>query len=249
MNAFHTAELAKLRHLSPEDEIRDTYFSYRFDTAYAPVISVNTGKILGFRTSERIWAYRYRRPILGRFPTNRHHPLLSLQDKLELKRQQILHAPDQGWCMLDLDPGSFFAADAAPRNAFLQLLERYAWSEREIIVNLTGRHKGTGLQAMADRLQQAGVEIALDAAGLHRGLFSLGAFLDATIVKFDCGALGAEPDASDLATKALLGVARDIGVQTIMTGVDQREHYDWARSMGVDAVLGRLFRSSGMRNQ
>ena len=72
--------------------------------------------------------------------------------------------------MLDLDVDSFFLADMEPHNAYLQLFRQYAWTEREIIVNIVGQPKNADLQAMADRLQQYGIEIALNAAGLHRSM-------------------------------------------------------------------------------
>lgn len=149
--------------------------------------------------------------------------------------------PDQGWLMLDLDPGSFFASEVS-HNAYLQLFRQYAWSEREIIVNIIGPHRAAGLQAMAERLQQYGIEIALDAAGLLRGQFSLETLLDASVVIFDSSALKIGPELAEFSPETLLQVTRDVGIQTIMTGADQPEHYDWARKMGVDGVQGRLFR-------
>ena len=249
MNAFHTAELAKLQHtprVSPREEIQDTFFH----GAYAPVIDVRSGEVIGFQTSERFWTGRCRNPGPGRALTSRlRRPSLSYYGRLGLKQQQILCAPDHGWVMLDLDVDSFFAADAEPHNAYLQLFRQYAWTEREIIVNIVGQPKNADLQAMADRLQQYGIEIALNAAGLHRGQFSLEALLDATIVQFDSSNLDRAPGPAGFSAETLMQIARDVGIQTVMTGVDRPEHYDRARRRGVDGVQGRLFRQGGRRHQ
>ena len=253
MNAFHTAELAKLQHtprVSPREEIQDTFFPSCFHGAYAPVIDVRSGEVIGFQTSERFWTGRCRNPGTSQPLTSRlRRPSLSYYGRLGLKQQQILCAPDHGWVMLDLDVDSFFAADAEPHNAYLQLFRQYAWTEREIIVNIVGQPKNADLQAMADRLQQYGIEIALNAAGLHRGQFSLEALLDATIVQFDSSILDRAPGPAGFSAETLMQIARDVGIQTVMTGVDRPEHYDRARKMGVDGVQGRLFRQGGRRHQ
>ena len=243
MNAFHTAELARLRAapiLLQDEELPRRTFSGRLIAAYEPIIGVRSGEVIGVQAAASYWTGNR-----GRSDTK--HELDTEIDQLALKRRQIALAPDHGWLMLDLDAGRFLKSGKAAQHALLQLLRQYVWSAREIIVNLVcaDSDRLSEVQGVADRLQSCGLQIAVEESGLRRGLFSLATLLDATIVKFDSSILRLRTRAAvNTRIEVLLRVAREAGIQVVMTGVDHAEHYQWARKMGVDGVQGRLFRHS-----
>lgn len=45
----------------------------------------------------------------------------------------------------------------------------------------------------------------------------------------------------------LVSAARRIGVQTIMSGVDSCDQFDWAKRLGMDCVQGRLFERQSIK--
>jgi EAL domain-containing protein (putative c-di-GMP-specific phosphodiesterase class I) len=91
-------------------------------------------------------------------------------------------------------------------------------------------------------LQQSGTAIALEDVGVRWGMFSLSAFLDASVIRFNGAGLRALNEKAAQATVDwLVSAARRIGVQTIMSGVDACDQFDWAKRLGVDCVQGRLF--------
>jgi len=73
-------------------------------------------------------------------------------------------------------------------------------------------------------------------------MFSLSAFLDASIIKFNGMELQRlNESAAEATVDWLVSAARRIGVQTIMSGVSDCQQFEWAKRLGVDCVQGRLF--------
>jgi EAL domain-containing protein (putative c-di-GMP-specific phosphodiesterase class I) len=259
MNAFSTIEvgiLSQQGEIDPEvlapDELLDVVLSRRFGVEYQPVIDVQAGDVAGYQASARFWTRARQSINAGRmFAALHRNPLLLYYAELEIKKLQITHAPALGWLMLDLDIDSFFEGGNDVDNAFLQLFRQYSWSEREIIVNIVENHNiadAQRSQRMIALLQQGGTAVALEDIGVRWGMFSLSAFLDAAVVKFNGLALQALNEKAAQATVDwLVSAARRIGVQTLMAGVDSCVQFEWAKRMGVDCVQGRLFERQVMR--
>ena len=147
--------------------------------------------------------------------------------------------------MLDLDIDSFFEGGEALDNPFLTLFKQHAWSEHELIINVVENHNTADAmrsQRMIELLQRSGTSVALEDLGVRWGMFSLSAFLDASVVKFNGMALKQlNEHAAEATLDWLVSAARRIGVQTILDGVSSCDELDWARRMGVDCVQGELF--------
>ncbi|ABE48656.1 EAL domain-containing protein [Methylobacillus flagellatus] len=259
MNAFNQSELGALlldREVAPQEmapnELLDVVMSRHFGTDYQPIVDVQSSEMLGYEARARFWA-RGGRPIdADKLRMSlRKNPLLLFHLELELKKQQIADFPGEGWLMLDLDMDSFFAGGEGTDNPFLNLFREHAWSDREIIINVVQNHtmqETLRTQHMMDLLQHSGTSVALEDAGLSWGMFSLSAFLDAAMVKFSSRALlDMDGKAAQAMVDWLVGAARKIGVQTVMTGVDTCAALEWARKMRIDCVQGRLFSKQAMQ--
>lgn len=253
MNAFSQAEIRTLslpRQINPAnlgpDDVLDVILARRFGVEYHPIVEVQAGEVMGYQAAARFWT-RERRPIStgSMFACLHRNPLLLYHAELEIKKLQIEQSPASGWLIVDLDIDSFFEAGESLHNPFLRLFKQHAWSEREVIVNIVENHHTADAhraQRMIGLLQQSGTAVALEDIGVRWGMFSLSAFLDASVIKFNGLVLRALNEKAAQATVDwLVSAARRIGVQTIMAGVDSCEQFDWAKRMGVDCVQGALF--------
>lgn len=195
MNAMNPAELTLLRETAgdlPSLELLDVVLNRRFGVEYQPVVAVRTADVVGYQAAARFWT-RTRHPLpTGQVFARLHrNPLLLFYTELEMKKLQIARFPldrHGGWLMLDLDVDSFMEGGQTPDNPFIELFRSHAWSERELIVNLVENHHAADAdrsQRMIDLLQQGGTAVAMEDAGVRWGMFSLRAFLDVSIIKFN----------------------------------------------------------------
>lgn len=253
MNAFTTLEMQALATRQKvdadrlqADELLKVVLMRRFGAEYRPIVEVQAGEVVGYQAQARFWTAT-RQPIHAgeMFACLHRNPLLLYHVELEIKKLQIAQAPTSGWLMLNLDIDSFFEAGDDLNNVFLQLLKQYAWSDREIIINIVENHNMSDAhrsQRMIALLQQSGTAIALEDIGVRWGMFSLSAFLDASVIRFNGASLRALNEKAAQATVDwLVSAARRIGVQTVMSGVDSCDQFDWAKRLGVDCAQGRLF--------
>ncbi|WP_137719058.1 EAL domain-containing protein [Methylobacillus flagellatus] len=273
MNAFHYAELQQLAQLEssavrrealglaavrldpnglPAQQVLDIVMSRRFGTDYRPVVDVQSQEVQGYQAKAAFHTASGQRISAGKmFAVLHRNPLLLYHTELEMKKLQIERAPQVGWLMLDLDIDSFMEGGAGQENPFLQLFRQHAWNEPELIINIVENHNladAARAQQMIVLLQQSGTSVAMEDVGLRWGMFSLSAFVDARVIKFNRQALqGLNPRAAEATLDWLVSAARRIGVQTILDGVASCEHFDWAQRMGVDYVQGRLFARQHIR--
>lgn len=251
MNALNRLEMHALHALSDPaelsaDEVLDVILARRFGVEYQPIIDLQGNEIFGYQASARFWAHDQRQLSAGRMFARLHeNPLLLFYTELEMKKLQISHHPGGGCLMLDLDIDSFFEGGEALDNPFLRLFKGHAWSEHELIVNVVENHNTADAlrsQRMIELLQRSGTSVALEDIGVRWGMFSLSAFLDASVVKFNGMALKQlNEHAAEATLDWLVSAARKIGVQTILDGVSSCEELEWAKRMGVDCVQGELF--------
>lgn len=251
MNALNRLEMRALHGLSDPaelnaDEVLDVILARRFGVEYQPIIDLQSEEIFGYQASARFWTHNQRQLSAGRLFARLHeNPLLLFYTELEMKKLQITHHPGSGYLMLDLDIDSFFEGGEALDNPFLLLFKDHAWSERELIINVVENHTTADAmrsQRMIELLQQSGTSVALEDIGVRWGMFSLSAFLDARVVRFNGMALKQlNEHAAEATLDWLVSAARRIGVQTILDGVSSCAELDWAKRMGVDCVQGELF--------
>lgn len=258
MNAFNRLEIASLLQSRPAvlplptEEVLDIILARRFGVSYRPIIEVQSGEVSGYQAS----AYFHTKKQLAvhagdMFAYLHKNPLLLLHTELEMKKLQIAHAPGAGLLMLDLDIDSFFEGGDDEQNPFLQLFKQHAWSERELMVNIVENHNLADAyrsQRAIEMLQSSGTAIALEDVGVRWGMFSLSAFMDASLIKFNGAALQAiDSKAASSIVDWLVSAARRIGVSIVMNGVDSCEQFEWAKRMGIDRVQGRLFGKHDIR--
>ena len=251
MNALNRAELRVLHALLDPaalnaEEVLDVILSRRFGVDYRPIVTLQGETLAGYQASARFWTAGQVPLSAGRLFARLHeNPLLLFHTELEMKKLQIAHHPGGGYLMVDLDIDSFFEGGETPDNPFLAVFKRHAWSERELVINVVENHTTADAlrsQALIELLQRTGTAIALEDVGVGWGMFSLGAFLDASVVKFNGMALKQlNEQAAEATLDWLVSAARRIGVQTILDGVSNSDDMAWARRMGVDCVQGALF--------
>lgn len=256
MNAFNRMELSALVDgaVSPRDlppaELLDVLLGRRFGVEYQPIVSVQAEEVIGYQASARFWT-RASQPLdAGQMFAHLHqNPLLLFHTELEMKKLQIEQFPfrghDTSWLMLNLDIDSFMEGGETLSNPFLALFKSHAWSERELVINVVENHHqadGDRSQRVIELLQQSGTAVAMEDIGVRWGMFSISAFLDASIIKFNGMELKRVNESSARAmVDWLVSAARRIGVQTLMAGVTDCAQFEWARQLGVDCVQGNLF--------
>jgi len=252
MNAFNRLEIASLLQSKPATiplptgEVLDIIMSRRFGVNYYPIIDVQSGEVSGHQASASFHTSKQVAVSAGDMFAHLHkNPLLLFHTELEMKKLQVAHAPDDGLLVLDLDIDSLFEGGDNEDNALLQLFKQHAWSERELVINIVENHNLADAyrsQRAIEMLQTSGTAIALEDVGVRWGMFSLSAFMDASIIKFNGNALRAIDDnAANTMVDWLVSAARRIGVSVLMSGVDNCEEFEWAKRMGIDRVQGQLF--------
>ena len=251
MNALNRAEMRTLHALSDPavldaDAVLDVILARRFGVDYRPIVTLQGDEIAGYQAAARFWTASQVPLSAGRLFARLHeNPLLLFHTELEMKKLQIAHHPGNGYLMVDLDIDSFFEGGETMENPFLALFKRHAWSEHELVVNVVENHTTADAlrsQRLIELLQRSGTAVALEDVGVGWGMFSLSAFLDASVVKFNGMALKQlNEQAAEATLDWLVSAARRIGVQTILDGVSSCDDMDWARRMGVDCVQGALF--------
>ncbi|SNR89682.1 EAL domain, c-di-GMP-specific phosphodiesterase class I (or its enzymatically inactive variant) [Methylobacillus rhizosphaerae] len=252
MNAFNHSEMHALRlnHGGPRkmvsSELLGAMMARQFSTCYQPIVDVQSTEMLGYEAHTRYWSQSGDALNMQSMHWSlRHNPLLLLHLELGLKKLQISAFPGEGWLMLDMNVDSFFAGGEGEDNPFIAMFKEYAWSDREIVINLVShgdKQDPWRAQHAMDLLQQSGVTVALEDPGVYWGMFSLSAFLDAAMVKVSSRVLHElDEKTAQAMVDWLVGAARKLGVQTVMTDVETCATLDWARKMGVDCVQGPLF--------
>lgn len=224
--------------------ILDCINARRFGVEYQPFVSVDGGEVLCHEALARfVDADGRAMPPDQVFGALHENPLLLLHTELEMKRLQLAEAPPHGLLFVNLDPDSYTAGEAADGgNLFLPLLA----SQRnrlvvEIIENLHLQDVTISARMIA-ALDGAGIRMAIDDLSSSRGLVSYAALMSAAFVKFDRSWLSGEMNARQrtLLTWAL-AQARDLGLATVLEGVETEEHLTLARQMGFDLAQGFLY--------
>ena len=95
---------------------------------------------------------------------------------------------------------------------------------------------------MVEALEAAKLRIAIDDLSSSRGLISYASLMNASFVKFDRAWLARELNARQrtILTWAL-SQAEDLGLTTVLEGVETEAHLALARQMGFDLVQGFLY--------
>lgn len=219
--------------------------SRRFGVEYQPLVATRTGETQCHEALARfIDAGGRGLPPDFVFEALHDNPLLLLHAELEMKRLQLAEAPQHGLLFVNLDPDSYAVGEAEDgENVFLPILrQQRSRLVVEVIENLHLQDVDLS-ERMMRQLDQEKIRLAIDDLASSRGLVSYAALMHAAFLKFDRSWLAGELSAKQrtILTWALAQAA-DLGLTTVLEGIETAEHLAMAKQMGFDMVQGFLFR-------
>lgn len=230
--------------------ILESLTAKRFGVEYQPLVGVCDGEIRGYEALARFVDGRGR-PMRPDFVFEMLHdnPLLLMHAELEMKLLQLSEAPSHGLLFVNLDPDSFAAGKTSDGgNLFLPILKLQR--NRLVIEVIENLHMEDVLLAkqMMDAFEAAKIKMAIDDMSSSRGLISYASLLNAEFLKFDRAWLSGclSPRQRTILTW-VLAQAADLGLTTVLEGVETEEHLAMARNFGFDLVQGFLYQSRFMR--
>ncbi len=222
--------------------VREALESHRFGVQYEPVVELKSGAPCGFEALARFEA-RDGSPLdtTGVFSTLHTDPALFADVELSLKRLQLERSPGSV-LFLNVDPEGYAACGALG----LPLLELLAGFRSGVVVEIIenmGRSDAGCIRTLIRELAHSGLDVALDDLFAPNALVSLDSLVRVQYLKFDRSTLRASMDLRHRAlVEALLGLARRLGVRTVLEGVETQTDLAYAALLGVDLVQGHLFR-------
>jgi EAL domain-containing protein (putative c-di-GMP-specific phosphodiesterase class I) len=258
MNAFLKQEFTALEnaqtltckasttHALHPHELLDIILHRRFGVEYQPVVDTLSGATLGYEALSRF--YLANGEVTGPdgvFEQLHDNPLLLFHTELEMKKLQILHAPDTELLFLYLDPDSFHAGNAPGFNVFTELFQSHRRPGREIMIEvIENLHIRDVMRthAMISDFKDADIKVATDDLGVSNGLVSFGSFCDSTFIKFDRAWLANHGNRKLAVLKWFHGMAQEAGARTVLEGVETLGDLALAHDIGFDCVQGFYFR-------
>lgn len=113
--ARHPVRSTNAAHMLHPHELLDILLNRRFGVEYQPLVDTRSGETAGFEALSRF--YRANGEVVAPdqvFELLHDNPLLLFHAEMEMKKLQMLHAPQTGMLFLNLDPGSHPAAIFSP---------------------------------------------------------------------------------------------------------------------------------------
>jgi EAL domain-containing protein (putative c-di-GMP-specific phosphodiesterase class I) len=225
--------------------VLESIIAQRFGVEYQPLVDVKNGRTFAHEALARFIDAdgHVMRPDIV-FALLHDNPLLLMHAELEMKALQLAEAPEDGLLFVNLDPDSFSAGNGMHgENVFLPCLMQYR--QRLVVEVIENLHIEDVLRArnMIDVLEAAGVRLAIDDMSSSRGLISYASMISADYIKFDRSWLtgGLSPRQRTILTW-VLAQAADLGLTTVLEGVETERDLAMARDFGFDLVQGFLFR-------
>lgn len=225
--------------------VLDCLKAQRFGVEYQPLIATRDGEARCYEALARFVAADGRQlPPDVVFEALHDNPLLLLHAELEMKQLQLAEAPAHGQLFVNLDPDSYAAGETeSGGNLFLPLLG--AQRSRLVVEVIENLHLRDVVLAhrMMEALDGEKIRMAIDDLSSSRGLVSYASLMNAAFLKFDRSWLAGELTARQrtILTWALAQAA-DLGLTTVLEGIETTEHLAMARQMGFDLAQGFLFR-------
>lgn len=217
----------------------------RFGVEYQPLVSVMTGEVHAYEALARFIDADggLMRPDQV-FALLHDNPLLLMHTELEMKQLQLSEAPEDGLLFVNLDPDSFSAGQTrVGGNVFLPLLQHYR--QKLVVEVIENLHIEDVLLAkqMMDQLDAVQIRMAIDDMSSSRGLISYASLISAEYIKFDRSWLVGPllPRQRTILTW-VLAQAADLGLTTVLEGVETEQDLMMARDFGFDLVQGFLFK-------
>lgn len=235
-------------------EALDILLKRRFGVEYQPIVDTMSGDIAGYEALARFWRSDGTPVAPDRmFGLLHDNPLLLFHAELEMKKLQIAAAPDAGMLFLNVDPDSYNAGNARESNVFAELFAQHQRPGCELVIEvIENLHIGDVhfTRLMIDDLKAVGVKIAMDDLGTSSGLFSFDAMMDSAFIKFDRSWLANIPERRRLIilewTQKMIS---QLGIKTVLEGVETRDDLLLARKMGFSFVQGFLYSKDFVRKR
>ena len=125
-----------------------------------------------------------------------------------------------------------------------EIRKRYQVPRNMLYVEITESvfvYEGDVLHQEIDRFRQAGYEVWMDDFG--SGYSSLNTLKNYRFdeIKIDMAFLSQFTEKSQNIIKAIIRMAKEIGIHTLMEGVETREHAEFARSIGCELLQGYYY--------
>jgi PAS domain S-box-containing protein len=125
-----------------------------------------------------------------------------------------------------------------------EIRKRYHMPRNMLYVEITESvfvHEGDVLHQEIDRFRQAGYEVWMDDFG--SGYSSLNTLKNYSFdeIKIDMAFLSQFTEKSQNIIKAIIRMAKEIGIHTLMEGVETREQAEFARSIGCELIQGYYY--------
>lgn len=255
MNALLESELEALqRSFAPvaaetplhPHELLEILLARRYGVEYQPLVDTASGETLGYEALARFYRAEGAAVAPDRvFAMLHDNPLLLFHTELELKKLQILQAPQAELLFLNLDPDSFHAGETPAGNLFTGLFRAHRCPGREILIEVIENlhiRDVVRTRAMISDFHGADIKVATDDLGVANGLAAFGGFADSTWVKFDRAWLAERGPRKLTVLRWFHGMAKAAGARTVLEGVETLGDLALAHDMGFDCVQGFLFR-------
>jgi EAL domain-containing protein (putative c-di-GMP-specific phosphodiesterase class I) len=152
-------------------------------------------------------------------------PLKGLKLSINLLPQEISRAGYEQWLLEEVH-----AAGIDPKRITAEITESALVSDNQAVA------------ARLDRLRDAGIRIAIDDFGTGYASLAYLTTLPLDIIKIDRGLIAdlVGDERSQIVVKALIRLARELGLEVIVEGVESAEQLDLLKDWGCDLYQGFL---------
>ncbi|TGN07084.1 EAL domain-containing protein [Leptospira ilyithenensis] len=233
--------------LSPEEDtsllgILQTMLTHRsLHTEFEPIVSVETSQTFGYEALAR---FRYEGRNLSPdlvFQTLHKDPDLFYEWERALKFFQVANRPQGYPLFLNLDPHVCKNEEQA------EFWKSYLGPKKDIVCEMIENTDSTLIEESdycITKLKEAGITLALDDIGGKRNLFCFDFLEDVKYLKFDkyWFQLFKERDSYKEIVKGFLNFAIKSDINCILEGVETKEDYLLAKTLGFPLLQGYLFK-------
>ncbi len=212
---------------------------------YQPKVDLHSGRIAGVEA-----LVRWQHPTRGRLSPDRFLPLA---EQAGLMRELTLRALDMalGQCArwrasghdlpvaVNLAAANLLDASLAPHVA--RLLEHYALPPSSLVLEITERVVGTDRRRVADvlaQLREHDIALSLDDFGIGSSTLGFLSELPVQEVKLDRSFIASASARNERIMKLIIDAAAQLGLRTVVEGIERRESLELVAQFGADEVQG-----------
>jgi len=228
-----------------EVDLREALENNQLEVYFQPLVQLEPRRASGFEA-----LLRWHHPVLGMVMPGRFIPiaeetgLIAPIGEWVLKRacQEAMRWPGNTRIAVNLSPVQFERSDIVDIVASVLRETRLPPGrlELEITEGVVMRDMGDVLATMR-RLQGLGVRLALDDFGTGYSSLSYLRSFPFDKVKIDASFLADLHGDGGTIIRAVLGLCRHLGLDTLVEGVETEEQLNWLRVEGCTEVQGHLF--------